>query len=190
MENLEKLIQELSSGDETRAEQAAQQIQEFGEEAVDSLIPLLEGDADQRWWSVFALAGIKSERVPGLLKEKLKDPDLAVRQGAALGLRQQPSQEAVPELMERLHDSDPLMVHLAAAALAAVGKEVVPHLLELLKSSSLPMRLEILRALSSIGDTRAIPALFEALEDDSALIEHWASEGLGRMGVGMSYFKP
>jgi hypothetical protein len=35
-----------------------------------------------------------------------------------------------------------------------------------------------------IGDTRAVPGLFEALEG-SALQEYWAEEGLERMGVGM-----
>jgi hypothetical protein len=32
--------------------------------------------------------------------------------------------------------------------------------------------------------------LFEELDDSSALIEYWASEGLEKMGVGLVYFKP
>ena len=51
-------------------------------------------------------------------------------------------------------------------------------------------RLEAVRALAKIGDQRAIPALFEALDDSSALIEYWASEGLEKMGVGMVFYKP
>jgi HEAT repeat protein len=190
MNNLDGYIGELICGDERRAEAAIQQIQPYGEEAIDSLEPLLNSkEADHRWWAVFALAGINSPRVPILLKNQLDDPVLSVRQGAVLGLRQQPSDEAVPQLIACLKDEDPLMVHLAAAALAAVGSASVPPLLELLKNSPLPVRLEILRALRSIGDTRSIPALFEALEEDSALMEHWANEGLERMGVGMNFFK-
>jgi len=49
---------------------------------------------------------------------------------------------------------------------------------------------EAVRALAKIGDQRAIPALFEALDDNSALIEYWASEGLEKMGVGMVFYKP
>jgi HEAT repeat protein len=51
-------------------------------------------------------------------------------------------------------------------------------------------RLEAVRALAKIGDERAIPALFDALDNDSALIEYWASEGLEKMGVGMVFYKP
>ena len=40
------------------------------------------------------------------------------------------------------------------------------------------------------ADTRAIPALFKALEDESAIAQYWADEGLERMGVGQVYFKP
>jgi hypothetical protein len=28
------------------------------------------------------------------------------------------------------------------------------------------------------------------LDSDSAVLEHWASEGLEKMGVGMSFFSP
>ena len=51
-------------------------------------------------------------------------------------------------------------------------------------------RLEAVRALSKIGDQRSIPALFECLDDSSALIEYWAGEGLEKMGVGMVFYKP
>jgi hypothetical protein len=43
--------------------------------------------------------------------------------------------------------------------------------------------------LALIGDTRAVPALFKLLESESALVEHWASTGLAKMGVGMSFFQ-
>jgi HEAT repeat protein len=46
------------------------------------------------------------------------------------------------------------------------------------------------RALARIGDQRAIPALFRALDDESALIEYWATKGLEDMGVGMIFFEP
>jgi len=32
--------------------------------------------------------------------------------------------------------------------------------------------------------------LMKALEEDSALMEFWAQEGLERLGVGMLFFKP
>jgi hypothetical protein len=44
--------------------------------------------------------------------------------------------------------------------------------------------------LAQIGDPRSIPALFTALDEDSALMEYWASEGLEKMGVGIVFFEP
>jgi HEAT repeat protein len=52
------------------------------------------------------------------------------------------------------------------------------------------VRTHAARALALIGDTSAIPALFKALEDDSAMVQYWVEEGLERMGVGQVYFKP
>jgi HEAT repeat protein len=92
-------------------------------------------------------------------------------------------------LVWALDDPDPLARRLAGEALEAVGSEAVPALLEVMGDGSHVARLEAARALANIGDARAIPALFEAL-DDSALMEYWASEGLERMGVGMIFFNP
>jgi HEAT repeat protein len=51
-------------------------------------------------------------------------------------------------------------------------------------------RIEAARALALIGDTRAVPALFKALDEESAVMEHWAGEGLERMGIGMVFYSP
>jgi HEAT repeat protein len=191
MKDLTFLIGELKSGDDQRAEAAVHKIHEHGDAALPFLSPLLESpDADLRWWATWAIAGFRSPETTILLRERLRDPDPTVRQGAALGLRQQPDKEAIPDLIACLDDEDPTLVHLSAAALAAIGEEAVPVLLELLDRATLSTRLEILRALAAIGDERSIPALFQALDDESALVEHWASEGLEKMGVGMQFFKP
>jgi HEAT repeat protein len=191
MENLDVLIGELSSGNDQRAEAAVNKIRDYGEGALDRLEELLEApEADLRWWATWAASGVSSPRTGLILRKRLKDPDLTVRQCAALGLRQNPDLEAIPVLMACLEDEDPTLIHLSAAALAAIGEQAVPHMLELFKNSSLPTRLAILRALGTVRDERAIPILFEALDDDSALIEHWANEGLEKMGIGMKFFKP
>jgi HEAT repeat protein len=189
MEEIKTLIEDLSSGDETRAEPAVTKLQEIGPEAIPYLQELLNSpDIEARWWAIWAISGIEDDRVPPLLIEKLSDPETSVRQCTALALRQQPDPGAIGPLVSLLGDDDPMTVYLAAAALAGIGEEAVPTLLELLKSSPLAVRLEILRALSSIGDLRSIPALFEILESDSALMEYWANEGLDNMGVGMNFF--
>jgi eukaryotic-like serine/threonine-protein kinase len=191
MEDLQQLIGDLTSGDEHKAEAAVRKISSCGEEALPELeILLASPDADTRWWATWALAGIKSPRTPQLLRERLHDQDIPVRQCAALALREQPDPAAIPDLISCLLEEDPTLVRLAGAALAAMGPEAVPHLLEMIKNSHLPARLEILRALAVIGDERAIPTLFEALDDESALVEHLASEGLAKLGIGMKFYKP
>jgi HEAT repeat protein len=89
-----------------------------------------------------------------------------------------------------LSDEDALTRRLAGDALAAIGSQTVPLLLDAMQNGEHIVRLEAVRALAKIGDESAIPALFEALDDRSALIEYWANEGLEKMGVGMVFYKP
>lgn len=199
---IEHLLFELACGDDARAGRAVEQLAGLTPEEIP---PVLTGlyemlhspDIDRRWWAVRALAEIHDPRVPGWLAKMLSDPDASVRQCAALGLRINPAAQAVPALVEALHDRDPLGARLAGEALAAAGEPAVLPLIEVLQpisyttSSAAPhARREAARSLAAIGDTRAVPALYAVLEDDSALLVYWAEQGLERMGVGMVYFNP
>lgn len=191
MYDQQKLLSELLSGDDRRAETAARQLASHGESAIPALRDLLASvDPETRWWALRSLAEIKHPQVPPLLLTSLHDPDPAVRQCAALALRQQPTPKAVPELIACLDAEDRLLAHLAADALIAAGPQAVPALLETMQNGPQPARLEAVRALALLEDQRAIPVLFHALDDESALVTHWADEGLQRMGVGMVFFKP
>lgn len=160
-------------------------------EAFQALQALLRSpDADQRWWAGRALAALQYPDVPGQLLLMLGDPDAAVRQCAALGLRLHPNPGAVSALAAALDDADSLAGDLAGEALAAIGAPAVPALLEVMQAGTRRARLKAVRALAAIGDPRAIPALFAALDEDSALMEYWASQGLEKMGVGMTFFLP
>jgi HEAT repeat protein len=139
---------------------------------------------------VCALTSVQDSQVVTMLLSTLDDVDTAVRQCAALGLRLRPDPQAVPALVDALADRDQLVIALAADALAEIGEPAVPALLEVVKNGGQTARLEAVRALAKIGDHRSIPALFAALDESSALMEYWASEGLERMGVGMVFFKP
>jgi len=79
---------------------------------------------------------------------------------------------------------------LACNALVEVGKPAVPSLLKLSKDAPQIARINAIRALAEIADHNAIPALMAALEDDSIMIQHWAEEGLERLGLDMVYLKP
>ncbi len=181
---------DLTSGDDARAEAAAVALGSR-EDGLAILGPLLaSADPDQRWWAVRALAELPAAQAAPHLAAALQDPDPAVRHCAALGLSRRPHAAAVPALVEAMRSKDSLFTRLAANALAAAGLDATPALLELLQNAPSAVRLEAVRALAQIGDPRSIPALFAALDEDSALMEYWANAGLERMGVGMTFFKP
>jgi HEAT repeat protein len=191
MEDISSLIEKFTSGDDAQAEAAASALASRGSDALPVLRALLQHEnADVRWWATRALAEVEDPAVAGLLKAALHDPDSAVRYCAALAARRQPATALIPDLIAMLGEEDRMLARLAADALITAGKPAVPPLLDLMRNGSQAARLEAVRALAGIGDTRAIPALFEALGEESALMEYWAGEGLERMGVGTSYFIP
>ena len=181
----------IARGDDEAAEQAARALIAAGGAAVPALLALSRADdADTRWWALRTLAEIRHPEVPARLREALRDPDPAVRQAAALGLRHQPAADAVPDLIVLLGDDDRLLASLAADALAATGEAATGALIAALREGAPAARIEAARALAQLGDKTSIPALFEALDSPSPFVEHWANEGLEGMGVGMVFFNP
>ena len=185
------LITEFTSGSDIRAEKAALQLASAGSESLEILSQLSEyQNPDVRWWATRSLAEIHTTEATHLLLKALRDPEPEVRQCAALALRGQPHTESIPQLIHLLSASDQLLARLSGDALIAIGSEAVPPLLAVMDDGSQSARLEAARALAAIGDTRAIPVLFKVFECDSAIMEHWAEQGLEKMGVGTMYFKP
>lgn len=192
-DSLEYWLAELTGGEDARAEAAVAALRKVGVTAVEALVPLLsDPNPDTRWWALRAMAEIPDRRVPEWLAGCLEDEDLSVRQCAALGLRRQPSTQAIQALIAALYQGDKLLARLAGDALAALGPAAVEPLAKILNDQDQPQlaRLEAARALALLGDTAVIPTLFSALDDDSIWIQHWANEGLERLGVGMTFFKP
>jgi HEAT repeat protein len=188
---MEALLAELTGGDDMRAELAALALARHGEAALQALRPLLESaQPDARWWAVRTLAEIPHGEAAPLLIQALQDEENEVRVCAAMALGRQRDERGVSPLIEAMFSKDALLARQAANALVATGAAAVPALLELMGNSTQPVRLEAARALALIGDPRAIPALYQALEEDSSLLYYWANEGLERMGVGMVFFKP
>ena len=183
------VLDELFSGDDERAAAAAEQVTAVCLPALEAA--LAGADADARWWAVAALAHLGGERATQLLLKAASGSDADLRAAALHGLGRQAAPEAIPLLLQALDDPSQYLARLAADALIAIGRPAVPQLIELLEHSPMAgARTHAARALALIGDTAAIPALFRALEDESSLVQHWADEGLERMGVGQVYFKP
>jgi len=188
--SLPDLLNDLTSGDETRAEEAVSLLVGLDEEALPGLLDLTRSsDADHRWWGLRVLAQSPHSQA-GWLIPFLNDPAPEVRQCAALGLAARPDEIAIQPLIRVLSDEDSMVGHLAVNALVKVGSAAVPSLIEAVKSAPQSARIHALRALAEIRDHRAIPVMMQVMGEDSALLQHWAKEGLERLGLDMVYIKP
>jgi HEAT repeat protein len=180
---------ELFSGDEAAAEAALAQA---APEWLPDLVTELAGpDPERRWGAVRALARLPGANATAALLNAAADPDASVRAAAIFALGERAAPEAVVPLLFALGDPSEFLARLATDALIHVGAPAVPGLVRALTQDAQPrVRANAARALAHLGDTSTIPALFKALEDDSAIVQYWAEEGLERMGVGQVYFKP
>ena len=178
------------SGDEERAEGAVTGLIEFGEDAISPLLDLTQSsDVDSRWWALRTLAQSPHCRTEWLVPFLTNDPAPEIRQCAALGLAEKPDESATQPLVQALSDEDSLVGTLAANALVRIGGATVPSLIETVKDGKQPTRIHALRALAEIKDHRAIPIMMKVMQEDSALLQHWAMEGLDRLGLDMVYIK-
>ena len=190
MSSLDDLLADLTSGADDRAEAAASTLAHAGESIFPALEGLLESsNVDHRWWAVRTLAQMDSPRLDWLVRA-LNDESAEVREGAALALAAHPLEEAAPALVKALNDEAGMVASLAVNALTTIGKSAVPSLLEAYPDALPRARIQMMRALAEIGDHRAIPIMLKATEEDSALLNYWAKEGLERLGLNMVYIKP
>jgi HEAT repeat protein len=193
MTDLDTLLAELTSGDESRAEAAAVQFSLFGEKAFYILATMYANpDADVRWWALRALSEFDEPRVSSLLLLGLVDDSPEVQACAALGLRNHPNPKAIPQLLDLLASSDQLLSRLGRDALAALGKTATPHLIKILENPNAvhTAQLGAVRALAEIKDPDSSGPLFKVFQEGSGLMQYWAETGLDSMGIGMVFFDP
>jgi HEAT repeat protein len=187
---MQELLAELTSGDDTRAENSIPALIQLGMAAIPALLDLTHAEeVDSRWWAVRALAASPHTRTEYLIP-LLSDSAPQVRAAAALALCSHPHESAVEALIKTLADEDPLTAGLAGNALVKIGGPSVLSLLEVMKEAPTGIRISALRTLSEICDHRAIPVMMKSLSEESALLEYWAQEGLNRLGLNMVYIKP
>jgi len=202
VKTLPDLLNDLTSGDESLAEDAVNPLIELGEDAIPALLDLTHSaNADSRWWALRTLAQSPLCRTEWLVPFLLNDPAPEVRQCAALGLGHKSNESAIQPLIQALSDKDSMVASLAVHAFVKIGSAAVPSLIEVVKrhpatngsvegNVTQSARIHALRALAEIRDHRAIPVMMKVMEEDSALLQHWAKEGLDRLGLDMVYIKP
>jgi len=190
MASLDDLFADLFSEDEDRAEAAACELAKFCKSVQLTLRSLLQSPiVDQRWWAIRVLA--QMTKPPGAwLIDALNDPAYEVREAAALSLTAHPSENAIPRLILALKDTDGMVGTLAMNALTIIGKPAIPALLDAYQGAQPRVMIQIMRTLAEIRDHRAISLMLKATDDDSAMVNYWAKEGLERLGLNMVYINP
>lgn len=190
-DRLKDLLEAVAAGDERRAEEAALTLHEMGDAATRTLRDLAKDpDPDRRWWALRALAAVGTDTAITLLIRALEDVDPDVRACAVMGLSQLRPEEAIGPMAARLSDPSAYVGRLTADGLAQFGQPAVKALIRVLEEGESAARAGAARALSAIQPEQAIPALYKALDDPSALVTYYAEEALERMGVGIMLFRP
>ena len=189
---MKELLADLTSGDDERAERSIIPLIEFGNAAIQPLLDLTQSsDSNNRFWAVRALSAsphvLTSHLIP-LLSDSVSD----VRAAAALAILNHPNEEAVPALIQTLYDKDSVTANLAGNALAKIGKPATASLLQVMEEAETNVRITAIRALVEIKDHRAIPIMMKCLnnENESAVIQYWAVQGLDKLGLDMVYINP
>jgi HEAT repeat protein len=185
------LIADLISGEDDRAERAALELGALGQAALDWLRPLFaDPQAERRWWAARTLSLVRSDEAHTALIAFLLDADSDVRACAAFALGESQVEEAIGPLAKLLNDSSVFVSAMASDALARIGQASTLVLIDLLKIGTAIEQARAAKALLAILDSRSIPALIAALDDESPVVQHYASEALTRLGVGTILLKP
>jgi HEAT repeat protein len=143
---------------------------------------LTKGSARARIAATEALGRIGDRSSLAILEESLADEDWAVRFNVCKALGDAGSPDAVDLLLAALKDSDFRVISAASMALAKIRN---PRAYEPLRQAlDGPAAAAVAEALGVFGDTRAVPALIEALRnpDSEWRLKSNAVDALGALG--------
>jgi HEAT repeat protein len=123
--------------------------------------------------------------------EMLEDTNPSTRFSAinAVGKMGPEAREAIPALIETIRQTrnhDKRILLACNYALLAMGKEIVPSMISLLKDDDLEMRRGAAWILGKVGPEAkdAVPALTEALNDSNPAVRTKAAEALKKIKGG------
>jgi HEAT repeat protein len=195
MTPIDQFVNALLSGDDERAEQTIPAMAlADGAEMVSALERrLAHANADERWWVARALAALPLPHSTTILTRLMNDPDSSVRACAAMALGELHAivgTDSVEALAAHLDDGNAHVAEICTVSLGRMGVLAVPALLDKLQVGNTLQRIRAAKALVMIESHDSIPALVAALDDENAVVTHYAEEALERMGVGMVLVKP
>ena len=195
MNLVNRLVDVLLSGDDTQAEAIVPALASLERDPVVLALKhrLPHANADARWWIARALAVIPHPESVNQLIQLVNDLDSDVRACAAMALgelKELSGVQGADALAAHLADENAHVAELCTVALWRIGPAAVPALLQKLETGNALERIRAAKALVPVESHAAIPALIHALDDENAVVTHYAEDALARMGVGMILVKP
>ncbi|MDY6836292.1 MAG: HEAT repeat domain-containing protein [Chloroflexota bacterium] len=171
------IIEMLKDADPMVRRNAIVALGESGDTAIEPLLEILNNqELSVRWDAIEALRKLDHPRTIVLLNEALKNPDMEIREKAA---------EALDYLGWEPADGSELAYYLMVRGqwdeIVAVGTVAIDPLIETLLSDH-PLRWGAAWALGKIGESRAVPALIQALADRNARVRRNTAKALGSIG--------
>jgi HEAT repeat protein len=120
--------------------------------------------------------------VPALIELLRINPQMNASAGKSLAAIRDP--EAVPNLIEAMHDSNPAIRSAAQSAVRETKDlTVVPHLLKALDDPDEQVRLVVIEVLHSLNNLSTVPGLISALSDSHLAVRKVAIIALGNLQV-------
>jgi HEAT repeat protein len=156
---------------------AAEALGDLGDPAaLPALLTALAGPDEEgvRWRAAEGLARLGEPAVAGLAA-LAEDGDPDVRWKAIVALGDIGDHRAAPTLRGRLADPDRFVRGRAVSALARLGAQCLPLMLEALTDSEPRVRQGAAEVLGQVGDRAAVEGLLEALQDPAEPVRRAAA---------------
>lgn len=149
-------------------------LREICVDSVESMRAYLMGeDADIRIFVADILGYCHNHQAALLLGEALlKDPEVNVRQQAAVSLGNLAYPESVGDLVKAMQDEEWVQFSAVEALAKIKDQTAVAAMVDLLPKSDMLISSAIIDALGNMGDVKTIPLLFRTLENVNNALRH------------------
>ncbi len=180
----EVLLKALQDQDPEMRKVAADSLEKLQiRERLDVLVKKIEtGEMLEKIRAVYALTGIKGEKVISAAAKAMKDPSEDVRAAAARALGGLDDARVLPLLAEAFKDPSPMVVRSVLDAFVRYNDpRYIQHLMPLLKNPDAGVVEKALEAVARTGDRRAEEAMIYFTVKGNARMKAIAIRALGEM---------
>ncbi len=186
---VQDLIDDLDTADITECSRIRMQLTTIGTEAIPFLIEAIRTHSGRKCWQAAkVLVAINGHEAIPILLEALDSPNLMLCQMAVELLEELGDSSVAPQLLKLLdHPKGFIRLRVIEALGVLRDQAAVEAMLSLLETStSSAMRNTIIRALTRIGDQRALAAILVWRDDSDHHVRVSVLEAVHRFSIGES----